>query len=494
MQRITKILALILCILFIGIAFMACNNPDESEKKDNTDENPDGGSLMTEIRDDVPELDFGGYEFKVLFCTYGARSGVYFYPEEEESEILNDTIYARNRKIEDRFKIKFAATQFDDSNGLDSLNLLKKNVMAGDDFYDLHMLVDRNAQSAAAGNLLYPIGEVPHIDLTKPYWLADINSQLTIQNKLYWAFSDEVLSLLEATTVLYFNKKTVSNLGIEDLYNLVDKGEWTYDKFFEFSKAGINNVTGGNKMTEDDYWGIVSEWDNFYPNFWVSAGIYSVDKDEDDIPYFSLPGNEKFLTIAEKVLDRLERDGMYMEAYELQLPSGLAGTAGRLEYFKGGRALFSVGLIQEMIELRDMPDDFGVIPFPKYDAEQPRYYARVVAGRPLVIPSVNRRPDIAGAVMEAMACETHNTVFPAYYETALKKKFSRDPETVRMLDLIRANQTYDLGDTIWCDPIRVPLTAIFVSGQNTFSSWLEMHEKRLNAVIDKMTEEILNLD
>ncbi len=61
------------------------------------------------------------------------------------------------------------------------------------------------------------------------------------------------------------------------------------------------------------------------------------------------------------------------------------------------------------------------------------------------------RPSI---ILDALAAESTDTVVKAYYDVALKGKYTRDEESVEMLDLIFANRIFDLGDTIWCADLR----------------------------------------
>lgn len=45
-----------------------------------------------------------------------------------------------------------------------------------------------------------------------------------------------------------------------------------------------------------------------------------------------------------------------------------------------------------------------------------------------------------------MAAESYRTVIPAFYETALKDKFSRDNESQHMIDIIIENVSFDFGN------------------------------------------------
>ena len=499
MKKTTKAIVFVVCVLLVFAAMTSCNAKDEKSGDGKGDpaanqENENANRARSAddglLRDNLPDgLDFGGYEFRVLFHTYGDRSGAYFYPEAEEGEILSDAFYKRNKKIQERFNVAIKATKQEGGGNL-SAAVIGKDVLAGADEYDMYMVVDREAQNDASKGYLYPVNQLEYVDLAQLYWLRDVNEILTVGSKLPWAFSEEMLSVFENTLAVFYNKKQAQDLGFEDLYRIVREGGWTFDKFFEYAKAGIKNLGGNDKMTADDCWGIVAGNDEFYANFWIGAGINSVDKDANGMPYFALPGNERFLTMAQLIFDNKSIDGMYWDSHTRKLPLG-TGIAAGIDFFRNGHAVFVVATIQEMVNLRDMEDDFGVIPFPKFEKEQPRYYSRISGGRPFVIPTTNQRPDIAGALMEAMACETSNTVYPAYYESSLKNKFSRDPETVEMLDLVRATLMYDLGDTIWFSDVRGPLTNDFNGKTNKIASWIEKNSDKVDKAIAKIVESIM---
>ncbi|MCL2815611.1 MAG: extracellular solute-binding protein, partial [Oscillospiraceae bacterium] len=354
---------------------------------------------------------------------------------------------------------------------------------------------DRDAYTAAAEHLLYPVDKLPYVDLSRPYWCQLPNRQLTVAGRLYWGFSDDMLSFFEATILTYFNKRQVLELGLEDLYDLVRSGNWTQDKFYEFARAAIRDLDGDGRMTEADNWGLASDNDYIYYSFWSGAGVITVDKDENDIPYFSVPGNQKLFDIASRVISEFKTEGLALDSARVPLTSygGMAdgSSDARISFFRSGHSLFSIGAIPEMVQLRDMPDDFGVLPLPKYNSDQEQYYSRVIGGFPFVIPTTNPKPEIAGVVMEVMACSARNEIIPAYYESALKTKYSRDADTAEMLDLIFDTRMYDLGDTIWCMTIRNDYANIFARGEDNFSSFTESKRNSYETAIEKAVAGIL---
>ena len=63
-----------------------------------------------EVRENVPEKNFGGVTFTFLTNTAGTKSTSieHLVIEEMNGEVLNDALYERNRMLEDRFNVSFA--------------------------------------------------------------------------------------------------------------------------------------------------------------------------------------------------------------------------------------------------------------------------------------------------------------------------------------------------------------------------------------------------
>ena len=52
---------------------------------------------------------------------------------------------------------------------------------------------------------------------------------------------------------------------------------------------------------------------------------------------------------------------------------------------------------------------------------------------------------MTGVILEAMASDSAQHLVPAFYETLLKSKLSRDNDSEEMLDLIFASRSFDMG-------------------------------------------------
>ena len=121
------------------------------------------------------------------------------------------------------------------------------------------------------------------------------------------------------------------------------------------------------------------------------------------------------------------------------------------------QTMFTTWMLTGINYLRDMKDDFGIIPMPKLDETQKEYNAFCHDGSSsFSIPITENSPNMVAAFLEAMCAETYRTVTPAYFETALKGKYSRDSETSQMLDLIVSGIYLDIA-YIYGDNLQSPI-------------------------------------
>ena len=163
--------------------------------------------------------------------------------------------------------------------------------------------------------------------------------------------------------------------------------------------------------------------------------------------------------------------------------------------FAGDYGLFYSNCLRAVPGLRAMETDFGILPFPKYDEAQPKYYSRAGRGWINCVPVTAADLGRTSVIMEALAAESKNHVIPAYYEVALRTKFLRDDESEEMLDIIEKNRFVDLGDTIYAVQIADMLTTHIIADKNVdYISAIEKNSGIINAAIQKSNEAALALD
>lgn len=93
-----------------------------------------------------------------------------------------------------------------------------------------------------------------------------------------------------------------------------------------------------------------------------------------------------------------------------------------------------------------MNDDFGILPYPKYDENQKQYHSTSLDEFSLfVLPIDVKDKEMSAIITEALCAESYKKVVPIFYDTALKTKAARDDASSEMIDLIRDNLTFDFG-------------------------------------------------
>lgn len=109
-------------------------------------------------------------------------------------------------------------------------------------------------------------------------------------------------------------------------------------------------------------------------------------------------------------------------------------------------------------EIRDMKDDYGVLPYPKLDEQTEGYRTYLSGTFSAQMISVNQPEtnwERTGTITEALNAYSREFVIPAIYEVTLKTKTSRDERSVEMLDLILDSRAYSFDS---CDEVNFPLS------------------------------------
>ena len=102
----------------------------------------------------------------------------------------------------------------------------------------------------------------------------------------------------------------------------------------------------------------------------------------------------------------------------------------------------------ESDNMRNMPQEYGVVPIPKYSENQATYRSQMHDGFTVIcIPTTVQgdRLHELSALLEAMGSTSYNLVRPVYYETTLRTKIAQDPQSSEMMDLIINNIYLDAG-------------------------------------------------
>ena len=484
--------ALLLAVMILTTA--SCSDTPASESEDTNGAQDavvtDAPEETTEeiITDDLPERDFEGHNFMIYSTNNEGNTWyttVFTTAEEDSAEAIESGIYNRNLKVGERFNVTIKET-------LVTMNDITNSIMAGDSAFDIALIKGADALSLAQQKSLYDLKEMEYINLDKPYWDQNAKTQLTLANKLYIGIGDFMTTHIDETIVMFFNKALIGDYTLESPYDLIENDQWTLDKMFEMGQSVIQDLNGDSKFDDNDRFALLSWSGVGYPYMFLSSGEKYMSKNADDIPEIAF-NTERFATMFEKVVTMMhsDNDTFFYDANVRQNTKGASNNHRVQEImFPGNQALFWVECTSWAKALRDMDADFGIIPSPKFDEAQTRYYNYCNQNFFAMSIPVTSDVERTSIIAEALNSESTGTVLSAYYYITLKTKYSRDEQSQAMLDIIFDSRSYDIGNVYFDGSVNSAIYTRAANNNTDIASYYATVQKSLTKQIEKAIEKI----
>ena len=451
----TKNAAFVLLAICAVLSLSYCaDNKDNAQKSDGgADISPEVGEPADQIGDGLPDVSFDGYKFRVLTREGGGSGCGRHLPEiaveEEIGEILHDSVYRRNQKVSERFDIEIIPVPVDEygSGGEGALtNKLKRDVLAGDDTFDVavgHMTL---MSGLATDGVLYNWYDMPNIDFDKPWWVKDATESLAVKGKSFFALGDFTYTYYDYVYNFFFNKRLARDYGLEDPYQLVMEGKWTIDKLHSMTKDIYRDLNGNDTKDFGDLYGYgATSYSMINSYYWAFGGKIAVLDKDGGIQL--MINNAKTADIIQKLHEiSFDSPGSFVSSNKT--PSGDVAWPGvPITMFVNDQAVFAQSrLLDCFVDLRNFAGDYGILPQPMYDEAQEKYMTMADGHTPIMgIPKSASDPTRTGTILEALCAESYRVTIPAYYEIALKVKYSQDEVSSAMIDKIRDGIVYDFG-------------------------------------------------
>lgn len=492
-----RIFALLLCALMVASSLTACGDAtDETTDAGNggdTTANTETTPEETEITrantpDTLPDdLDFAGATLNVFY--FGEEtSAQYDGPAELTGDVVLDALHNRNVSVEERLNVKFNWVKGSDSwEGFpqEVSNLL----LAGADDYDI--IVEENSRlfQQSIQGYFYDLMTKPYIDLDQPWWYNDLMEESSLDNsKRYFLTGDICLSTLFGASATFFNKALFIDYFDDEntIYEQVQNGQWTMDTFMKYCEGVATDLNGDGAYDDNDLLGFrYEQWG--IPNYLsMSTGIEYSTRDSEGFPVLNIY-NEQSVTWANTL-------------YKLLYTGNLSVAGDKISSFTNGKSLFLLGQLSTAHKLRDTNFSFGVLPYPKLNEELEYSSSAATAngcgvGVPVSAPA--EKLDAAYAAIEALCAEAYRKVTPAWYETALKIKYSDDAIDAQMIDLIYST----IGSPfIMMADKAIGTGSVFTfavygaSSEGTFTSYWEANAEKFQKSLQKTIEDYKALD
>ena len=483
-RKLTLILAALLLM-----TYTSCGS--EGEK---TSETTTSGETTTEAAAEeeykFPELNMNGDEFVFLqWGEMGTRGDSYrdIWVESQNGDILNDATWERNATIEDKFNVKIVERRESDVAAS-----VKTAVAAGDDICDVAYVLTYNMGALITEGMFHDLTKGSGFQFDKPWWDQEVIADAYVgkNEALYFASSDLTLHNFEMSWCMYFNRRMVEDHQLDLPYDTVKAGKWTFDELYKYISVGAN-------LNGDESWGWNKDGNSVYgftsmqPDFITQAFVCSGNKQiafVDGEPKL-MAGTGNFYDVADKLTKIFGEEGTAFFSnnktdnshYEMVFAAGRSMFCGM--EIKGGNG---------GNKFSEMKDDYGIVPMPKYDANDDYVSPVAVWTHFMTIPITNNNLDEASIILDAMSYLSYRDVVPKYYDVVLQLKHIRDDETSEMLDIIRDSRTYYTAYAFGLgEDLRSQLANAITSGQSGAASIVASLKDKTEAQI-KNVMDVLN--
>lgn len=485
-----RILALLLATGMLLPAMACAQDGDKTTETQRNDQTTAAVEVETDpieiaLNDLRKETNWHGEEFGLLYV-----NDIGGYKEEVEADaqfsgensnvVINDAVFERNTLFQEYCNLKFTLLPV----SVNAFNTTMSNgIQTGTrDFYLCTQSAGGTASSALQGYLYNYLNL--GIDYEQAWWDAGtlefaLDGRVFFMNGPFNIVDDDV------TYFVGFNKKLQKEHQIPDLYQTVRSMDWTMD-YLNSVISDLSSDNGDGTWDEKDTYGLTATG-VISASFFYGSGLKYVDNSADkDLPELML--DDKM----DRVLDVLDVTRSIIHE------NNSTYTGIGLEIFMQDRALFGYEVISYLRTLSSsMEGEYGVLPVPKFDKEQDRYYAHSnPIGSTLSIPTTVAQTDMEqfANVLEIYCLLSQKLVRPAYYEVTLMTRNIQDLESAEMLELILSSRVYDLA-AYFAD---LGLSGVFeeaaTGSADNFSSKYASASKTFNKKVKNMLRKLQNTD
>lgn len=433
-----KVLCIVLVLLMLFPMMMSCKKEEEAPVVSDTEvvesTLPEGdGNLL----DTIPSAVYGGKQF--LISCQGEHE-YEFTAEELNGDIANDTLYKWISLINDRYGVSVESRvpdgEFYEAQAVETTSGMVETSLYAHNAFQLYMPV-----MAGLYKNWNDMGSM--IDLNAPRWDQEINNASTYNGILYGLSGQLSISKMLYAMATFYNVGLLDEIGydVEYLYQLVDDGEWTLDMLEMITKDMYVDGNRDRKKDMDDTFGYLSRSGNSL-DIWITQLNMSITSRDSANTITPTLYNEQNVEILKRLCEFY-----YNNAGIACIEGHTDENTTEAEAFRDGVAAMVTCRFSRATMFAEMGvESFGILPGVKLNKDQPDYYTGLhdryaIYGVSKSILEEDR--DFIAHITDALCAESSQTVYPQYYDVLLKQRYSKDPDTARMVDLIMKNVRFD---------------------------------------------------
>ena len=457
-----KLLILLLATMMILSTFTACgevDTPASEPTETGTEDSSESGSTSTteqeseSTTENIPSV-LDGVKFNNetlnVFSWTPTNLVEYVGAFSETSSMVEKAVFDRCDSAENRLNVRTKwelwpmLPEYDEAY-IEAIDLANSN--GGQ--YDIVVNVSTFSHALAVRGVYSNLNkQAKYFDFEHPAWPTSLIEDVTIGNKLYFATGDISTNLVFMTSVVFFNKSLVKDLGInqkvldnwgeKDLYSLVTSGKWTLDKMLTLCENTYKDLNNDGKKNAGDRFG-QAVYDQLVDNYYYGGGYQTVLAQGES---FSV--SEDFLNV-----DLVGTLLTTVNTFLYDTKDGFCGEHGDIQGgFADGRILFAMApashAYKKHSEVADL--EYSVLPIPKHSESQERYACTQSFPYSMYgVCSQSKYLPQAAAFMQALAEESYTITRPALFDKLMKGRYAEDPEDAEMWEYAVDANVFDVG-------------------------------------------------
>lgn len=438
------------------------------------------------------EKDFGGDNF--TFLTYKDIASSYYdsyiVADASRGEAISEAVARRNDEAKTMFNINVASDEV-----YSPKNEAISRLQSGQCDFDVIYESGTELSSLALDGLLANFDDLTSVDLSRSYWVPSVKEDLTVGGKMYMATNYVTMNSISYADMIYFNKSIYKALGYtESLYDAVKNGMWTIDKYVDVAVSAVSDLNEDGAMTAHDRFGIWGDSSGYLTSLVQFSGGENTHENGDGSCQLDVY-NEKAVSIFTKYVEKLNNGKIFLTYDDVWAEQpNLTDFATRAEGarflgFGEGHVLFMPGNLGFIHEFKNMKDDFGVLPNPRYNTDQDSFHHFIDGAAPMfAIPKDAKDVGNAGLILEYMAYRSEKHLLPEYIAGIVGEGESLDPNDEFMIDIIRNSVRYEWTELYKLSVTNTIMNKMMVSGsfKSVYNRLSSKAKAEINGCVDTL--------
>ena len=486
MKAMTKRLTAAALLLSLLAASSACGSDDTAATDNDTrtvtetaaDTTADTGAYPYE------KPDLGGYTLRIFNIDELWNMFVKIDTDATDGEILNDTLYKRNRQAESDLNFTIEEVRLFGDDITAHNKHIQDTVLSGDDIYDVMYASINTTPALITEGYFRNLLDLDGLHLEDEWWDPIVSKNAIIDDCLYFATSPMQMMPYDSAWILFFNEDIMNATDMEKPYDLVREGKWTLEALGSYTKQ-IANLNGDSSFKWDPngnaFYGMSCH--PYAPDhFLISAGETIVDIAADGSLVFAAEGERFYRAVSAmaSVFDTTSGSSMEADTEDFSIEKG-----GYMHVFHSGRSLFLTAEIKAAQLLRDMEATFGMVPIPKLDEAQEGYFGDFVSScMYYTVPVTNTHLSETAAASDYLSFLSNRDLLPVYYDSVVEQKGLRNQDSIEMLDIVLSSKTVDLSTLFgWNGNLVSSLRSKYFTGKDDVASIIEKQKTKIETSI-----------